>query len=359
MAEARALNPLVEQFRSGGVPRELRLMAAQGVLPLKTEDLLDLFVLLLKDRDEEVRSAAEKSLGSAPASELAPILKDKSSPPAVLAWALTHRPEHDLREFALQNPTAPDQAIEAVAASLPETLAELVVINQVRLLRRTSLLEALEANPSLNKDQQRRLRELRESFKIGVEQPAAAPAPVESPLAPPEAQLQPEPEPEPEPEKPELTDEQARALLDPSERDKEAPVSAVKRIFKMGTAQKVITALKGGREERSILIRDPNRLVCSAVLGSPKLTDAEVESFASMKNVSDEVLRKIGNNREWVKKYNVLSNLVKNPRTPVGISMGLVNRMTPRDLKLLSVDKNVSEAVRKAALRFVKSAGPG
>jgi hypothetical protein len=351
MAEARVPNPLVEQFRAGSVPRELRLMAAQGALPLKTEDLLDLYVLLVDDRDEAVRAAAADSLQKAPAADLRPLLKDKSTPTAVLAWAVRSRPEADLREFALQNVSTPDEAIEAVAAELPEALAELVVINQVRLLRRTSLLETLERNPNLNRDQNRRLRELRESFRIGAEPaaPAPPPGPVEAAPPPP-----PEPEPEPEPEAP-LTEEEALARLDPTERAQEGPVSVVKRIFQMSTAQKVITALKSGREERSILIRDPNRLVCTAVLGSPKLTDAEVESFASMKNVSDEVLRKIGTHREWTKKYTVIANLVKNPRTPIGVSMGLVSRLNPRDVKMLAVDKNVSEAVRKAAQRFVKA----
>src|SRR5262249_50251588 len=108
------------------------------------------------------------------------------------------------------------------------------------------------------------------------------------------------------------------------------------------------------REERAILIRDPNRIVSSAVLGSPKLTDAEIESFAGMKNVSDQVLREIGRNKEWVKRYSVLSNLVRNPRTPIAISMTLVSRLNPRDMKSVSVDKNVSEAIRKQALKFVK-----
>jgi hypothetical protein len=349
MAEARVPNPLVEQFRAGSVPRELRLMAAQGALPLKTEDLLDLYVLLVDDRDETVRAAAADSLQQAPAAELRPLLKDKATPPAVLAWAVRSRSEADLREFALQNVSTPDDAIEAVAAELPEALAELVVINQVRLLRRTSLLETLERNPNLNRDQNRRLRELRESFRIGVEPAAPEPPPPPVEAAPPPA-----PEPEPEPEAP-LSEEEALARLEPAERAQEGPVSVVKRIFQMSTAQKVITALKSGREERSILIRDPNRLVCTAVLGSPKLTDAEVESFASMKNVSDEVLRKIGTHREWTKKYTVVANLVKNPRTPIGVSMGLVSRLNPRDVKMLAVDKNVSEAVRKAAQRFVKA----
>ncbi len=110
------------------------------------------------------------------------LLKDRDTPAGVLAWGLANRTEKELREAALQNPSTPDEAIEALAAELPENLAELVVINQVRLLRRTSLLVALEGNPDLSADQRRRLRELRESFHIG-EKPVEAPPPPPPPPA--------------------------------------------------------------------------------------------------------------------------------------------------------------------------------
>ena len=125
----------------------------------------------------------------------------------------------------------------------------------------------------------------------------------------------------------------------------------------MNTAEKVVAALKGSRDERNVLIRDRNRIVCTAVLGSPKLTDAEVEQIAAMKNVSDDVLRTIGSNREWLKRYNVVLALVKNPRTPVGLSLGMVSRLNPRDMKSLTGDRNVSEVIRKQAQKFIK--GPG
>ena len=180
MAEARAVNPLVEQFRQGRVPRDLRLMAAQAALPLGPADLADLLEFLLHDVDQEIRDSASNSLGAFAVDETRPLARDRSSQPGLLAWIFTNREERELQEIVLQNTTLPDEAIEARAATLPEELAELVVINQVRLLRRTSLLEALERNQNLSKDQRRRLRELRESFHIG-EQPSepavAAPPP--------------------------------------------------------------------------------------------------------------------------------------------------------------------------------------
>ena len=158
-------------------------MAAQAALPLKSDDLLELLTDLVRDPEAEVREAAQASLAGFAGAELLPLLKHRETPPAVLAWAVTYRPE--LREVALQNPSLADDAIEALAPSLSTDLAELVVINQVRLLRRTSLLEALESNPGLSNDQKRRLRELRETFKIGVQAVPAAPPPPPAPEPPP------------------------------------------------------------------------------------------------------------------------------------------------------------------------------
>ena len=353
MAEARVTNPLVEQFRRGGVARDLRLMAAQGLLPLKSEDLLELWCHLVNDGDEGVRSAAASSLGSFAAAELLPVLKNRDTPPPVLAWAATHRSERELREAALQNTSTKDETIEALAPNLPQELAELVVINQVRLLRRTSLLEAVESNPHLSNDQRRRLRELRETFKIGgVVAPPPPPPPAAAPEAPP-----PPAEPEPVAEVSLSEDEALVRYLSEEERQQAEKVSTVQKLYRLNTSEKVITALKGSREERAILVRDPDHVVFSAVLGSPRVTDGEIEAFAAMKNVSDQVLRTIGNHREWTKRYQVAANLVRNPRTPIAIALGLVARLNPRDLKSVSVDRNVPEAIRKHAQKFVRTPG--
>jgi hypothetical protein len=353
MAESRATNPLVAQFKRGGVARDLRLMAAQGLLPLKPEDLLELWTGLVSDADEGVRGAAEASLTAFPAAELQPILKSRETPVAVLGWAVSHRAEPELREAALQNHALPDETIEKLASTLPQALAELVVINQTRLLRSTSLLVALESNAGLSNDQKRRLRELRETFRIGETEPAAQPPP-----APPAAE---EPPKEPEPEIVPtgdifMTEEEAVVrYLSEEERQQTEKVSAVQKIYRLNTAEKLITALKGSREERAILIRDPNRLVAMGVLGSPRITEAEIESFSAMKNISDQVLREIGNHREWTKRYAVMNNLVRNPRTPVGLALSLVPRLGPRDVKAIAVDRNVPEPVRKQAQKFVKT----
>ncbi len=133
-------------------------------------------------------------------------------------------------------------------------------------------------------------------------------------------------------------------------------MSMTQQIQNMGIVDRVRVAMKGSREARAMLIRDPNRMVAAAVLSSPKLTMAEVESFAKMANVSDDTLRAIAQNRAWVKNYGIAHGLVKNPRTPVAMSLNLMQRLVDRDVRALAVDRNVPEPLRLAARkRMVKA----
>jgi hypothetical protein len=129
--------------------------------------------------------------------------------------------------------------------------------------------------------------------------------------------------------------------------------SAMQRLAEMSVPQKMARATKGTREERSILIRDPNKLIAVTVLSSPRLTESEVESFAKMSSVSDEILRLISNNRNWMKSYAVVSALARNPKTPLAVSMNLLSRLNGKDLKTLSTNRNVPEVLRTTARKKV------
>jgi hypothetical protein len=120
--------------------------------------------------------------------------------------------------------------------------------------------------------------------------------------------------------------------------------------------QRMKLAVKGTREQRAQLIRDSNKLVCVAVLSSPKITDSEIEAFARQANLSEDVLRVIATNRAWLKNYNVVAALTRNPKTPTPLAMGFLQRLNERDLKQLSTDRNVSEPVRLAARKFLVKA---
>ncbi len=130
----------------------------------------------------------------------------------------------------------------------------------------------------------------------------------------------------------------------------DAPQAAdVKALSSLSIIERMKLATRGTREQRSVLVRDPNRLVAAAVLSSPKLTDTEVEQFAKMANVAEDVLRVIGTNRSWTKNYGVVAGLVRNPKTPLAISMTLLQRVNDKDVRLLALDRNVPEPLRIAA----------
>ena len=175
---------------------------------------------------------------------------------------------------------------------------------------------------------------LREFFKQRGIEPAATPAPEAN-----------EPLIDPEPETPAQPDTHAQ---------ERAPK---KDVFGLPIVEKIKLAMKGTREQRGQLIRDGNRMVAASVLSSPKLNETEVESYARMSNVSDDVLRLIGNNRSWTKSYLITAALARNPKTPLAISLRLVSRLNQRDLKMITRDRNVQEAVRKACKGALLTSG--
>jgi hypothetical protein len=129
--------------------------------------------------------------------------------------------------------------------------------------------------------------------------------------------------------------------------------STVQKIAALNIAGRMSLAMKGTREERAVLVRDPNRIVAAAVLSSPKLNEAEIEAIAKMANVSEDVLRTIGTSRAWTKSYSVVHALVRNPKTPLAMSMNFLQRINDRDLRGLSTNRNIPEVLRLAARKKV------
>lgn len=125
--------------------------------------------------------------------------------------------------------------------------------------------------------------------------------------------------------------------------------STIERIASMNPAQKLQLAMRGTREARAILVRDANRLVAMAVLSSPKISESEVENIAKMTNVSEDVLRTIGQTRAWAKHYSIVSALARNSKTPIAVSLTLLSRLMEKDVKSLTTDRNIPDVVRLAA----------
>jgi hypothetical protein len=130
--------------------------------------------------------------------------------------------------------------------------------------------------------------------------------------------------------------------------------SVLQKINRLDIKGRIQLAMKGTKEERSILVRDGTKLVAIAVLDSPKISDGEVEKIASQRNVLESVLRAIPLKRRFMKNYGVVRNLVFNPRTPIDISLGLMKQLLAADLKNLTGNKEVSDTIRKLALRMFK-----
>ena len=248
--------PLLDLFRRGEVPDDVRMLAARGALALRAHEQLALLILLTEDEDEGITMAAHETLGRIPSDALARFLARHDVP-------------EDLREFFRRRGVEPAQDTGEV-----------------------------DDQPL-------------------VAEPAAA------------IEKQPEQE------------------------DKEA---TAQRLAKMSVADRIKHAMLGSREERFILIRDVNRLVAAAVLSSPKVGEADIEAFAKMANVSEDVLRTIGHSRAWMKHYPVVSSLALNPKTPISVSLGLMSRLIERDLKAIMRDRNMPEPLRGAARRILSNA---
>lgn len=342
---------ILERILSGGAPLPVRSAAARGALPLPRAVLTRLYLHLRKDTDESVRADAESSLAQLTPDVVLEVLGDPVCDAVVLQhFASMAARDEKLAEKVAFHPNADKGSLSVLAAEGNSAVLELVLTNQERLLTTPGLVDKLSVNPALRGDQRGRLMDLIDRF-FGREAERAAAA-TGAPAG-----------------EPEVVDAEqvakileidvgelfaASEIMDAEEfAQSEDPIvrSAYKKILTLNTAQKAVLAMKGGREERLILVRDTNKVVALSVLKNGRITEGEVESIAGMRNVSDEILRTVGVSREWSKLYPVVHNLVRNPRTPPSVSTNFVARLNNKDLKHLGGDRNVPEIIRKMAKR--------
>jgi hypothetical protein len=131
--------------------------------------------------------------------------------------------------------------------------------------------------------------------------------------------------------------------------------SLIGRLMLMNVRDRMKLARKGDREARSILIRDSNKIVAAAVINNPRITDQEAENIATMRTVADEVLRLMATNRNWARSYTIIHNLARNPRTPIPTVINILPRIRTKDLQHLGQNRNVSEAIRRQAIRLFQA----
>jgi hypothetical protein len=213
-----------------------------------------------------------------------------------------------------QNPTCPIEVVRPVIRYLSVTAIQDLFEDLDRLSTSPALVAELIASAVINPEQRAQLVELQRADLAGVEVFA-------------EAAKEAEP------------DVKKRETL-------------LQKLARMRVVERVQRALKGGREERLLLIRDPCKVVQRAVLQSPLISEQEVEGFANMASLTDETLRLIAGNRKFRKNYAITRGLMFNPKTPLEITLHLLPHLKPQDLKFLTMSKNIAETLRTSALRL-------
>lgn len=361
-----ATSVLIDQIRSGSAAKNIREFAAKGVLPLRQEDLVALQVLLAKDEDEEIAKSAQDSLGKVPEEIWSKLVEKKDPDSEILFYCLANKAhERTIMEKILLNASVPDQIVRHLAGTESGSLLDIIINNHVRLLRDSTILAALEVNSSLTPDQIRRIKEFKTEFIVKKQKQLStieiSQLPVEDLLAQipqldEEAiriiqQIDSTPQREP-------TDEEVQQALQNMFGEEELSrmsddiVSTYQRVLKMKHSEKVRVALLGSREERTILIRDPSRQIATLVLRSPKITESEIDSIAQMRNVDSDVLRIMGQNRGFIKRYSVALTLVRNPKTPSAIALNLLKLLRDTDLRNLERDRNIPEVIRRQSKKI-------
>jgi hypothetical protein len=337
---------VITRIEDGSYERETVLNIARGFLPLPQEDLITVVAFLATSPDAETAQFAHETLKDVPLRSLLAFAANESSSPDNLSLLLRATDDASVMEELIRNRAVPDASIVELAARAEPGVQEIIVINQLRILRAPEILDALLANPKVSAETRRRALETREEFfdkKARLEKLAEDEA---ADFLPDEA----------------IADLLAKAaeertvapLPELSEIEKQDPTkqSMFSQLLTMSVGQKVQAAFKGGKTARTLLVRDRNKLVCSAVIRNPRMSESEAEQIAGMRNVDDEVLRLISTRRDWMSKYNVVIALARNPKVPVGVVVPLINRLTLRDLKGLKDDKGVSEVVRQLSRKL-------
>lgn len=344
---------IITQIDAGVYPRELVFNFARGFLPLEQDDVLAVLAHLGTSADAELAQTARATIAETPTRTVLAFASNESANGEYLAKLTRTASDSAVLEALIRNRALNDDAVLELARVAEPAVQEVIVINQARIIRTPGILDALLQNPRLSNDARRRALEAREEFFDKKERARQALAEL--------VEFQ-------EPDLVDVSDEPIADLLDAALAEPETPAPAAPapppagaddreqslwaRIQNMTVAQKVMLAFRGDKTTRMILVRERNKMVCSAAIRNPRMTESEVESIAGMRNVEEEVLRIIGMRREWMQKYAIMTAMVRNPRAPIGVVLPLINRLTLRDLKGLKDDRNVSEVVRQMAKKM-------
>jgi len=378
--------PILELIKKNAVPVNVMRSAAKGALPLSADEMMEVLVYL--SRNPLFGQDARMTLAQWDVQSAIGVLSKDTTPPEVLIyfWMEENR-RPALMPTLIENPAIAENMLMELAGSAPRQIIGMLLASP-RARAMPAVVEALLANENLTPLEAEELRNESVS-KPAAEEPAAIESPEteaahqafqqehaaeiiaeegkpfelvkeDTPVADAapsgdETQALPVAQPFAEP----AAHAVAAGLGDPApnsvdefEAAEQKRLTVLQRVSRLNVGQRIKLGFIGGREERALLIRDTARLVQNAVLASPKVTDAEVESFAGSKNLQENVFREIARQRRFIKLYPVVRNLVNNPKCPLDISLTLIKSLMVYDLKSLRHNKNVPDTIRKVAAKL-------
>lgn len=340
------LSPQAEKYARRDAPVEARRMAARGALPLEPIDLATVLFALAHDPEADIKARARESLESLPPHVLETVLSGPAHPLLLSHLARVHRQNEAHCERLALNPATDDHTI-AFLATLPlRRVVEIVSNNQQRMLRCEEIVEALGSNPLTGRAVIERILNFlgldHEDEDEPAEEPLSESAAEAAVLA-------------------FLGDEHAEVakLLASEEEidDEEIEGNLFAAVQKMSVMQKIKLARIGGKEARSLLIKDRNKIVATSVLGSPKITETEIVAIANSRGIGEDILRLISMNRDWTKSYQIKLALVMNPKTPTPQAIKFINYLQDKELRNLMRSKDVSTQISTQARRILQKKG--
>jgi hypothetical protein len=330
-------NPLVLKIAEGTPSDELLKYLLDKQLAFTEEEYLESLVFVLPDQKSRVRALELFTQISQPIKEKYIQKKDAQARVAdfILQEALDAS-YFNILTLIIQNQNFPTEFLLRIAAQAKAVVLEVLLENQVQLIAYPEIMEKIEVNPECGPFIRGRIKEIRDFYFQSKVAEAIPEAEVLEELTT------------------VIAEEQKEDVQLDSEKIKQAALSTLQRINCMSVSERVRLALTGNKTERLVLIKDPNKMVQTAVLESPKMADDEVLIHIRNLSLSSEIIGKIANNRDWTKNYTITLGLVQNPKTPVNRAIGFVKQLHDRDLKLMAKDRNISPVIRAVAENLVK-----
>ncbi len=310
---------VLEDLRHGRATRERKIAVCTGGAHLAPADRAEILAILAGDADEMVATRAQDAILSLSLEAFIEAIKREQALPALFSYAAKHLADKPgICDALVHNKNCATEHLVYAVRHLSAPGIQTLMEELDRISQSPTLAAALEHSPLLTPEQKNQLHELH-----GPGHPVDEAA---------------------------LADAAAAAEPDAARRQ-----TLIQRIAQMTVAQRVQYAIKGGSDARRTLIRDPNKVVQRAVLASPRLTDQEVEAFASMSSLTDEILRLIAGNRNFRKNYVVVRNLINNPKTPLDVTLHMLPMLNAQDLKRLTMNKNIPETLRTTAFKLQRT----